>query len=135
MYELLEKVSYLRGLVEGLGINEDSKEGKIIVNMTDLLDDIVSAMAELDASQSDLDEYVETIDEDLSDVENFLYGDEEDDDDGIDDKQYVEVECPHCHKDVYFDEKEFDNEDDLVCPNCHDNIYTEQEIDDKNKNE
>jgi len=123
MNYLSERVSYLRGLAEGLGIKDDTKEGKVLTNMIDILDDIVDAISELEASQSELDEYVETIDEDLSEVEEELYG-EEDDDDSDD---FVEVECPNCHDTVYFDEETFEAEDKLICPNCKSQIYDESE--------
>lgn len=122
---LNEKVAYLRGLAEGLGISEATNEGKIVAKIIDILDDIVEAIAELEASQADLDEYVETLDEDLADIEDQFYGDTE-----FDESQepvYIEVECPNCNETVYFDRELFEAEDDLVCPNCHESIYSEDE--------
>ncbi|HHY81456.1 MAG TPA: hypothetical protein GX505_02115, partial [Clostridiales bacterium] len=51
-------------------------------------------------------------------------GTEEDDDDE-EGTRYIEVECPHCHETVYFDEEIFEDDDDLVCPNCNETIYSE----------
>lgn len=124
---LNEKVAYLRGLVEGLGISEDDNEGKVIINIIDILDDIVESIAELEASQAELDEYVVALDEDLTDVEDQIYGDIDDMED--EEPLYIEVECPNCHETIYFDEELFDNEDDLICPNCHDAIYVDDEYD------
>ncbi|MFU0801211.1 MAG: TFIIB-type domain-containing protein [Xylanivirga thermophila] len=129
MNNLVERVSYLKGLVDGLGINEDTKEGKVLLNIIDVLDDIVNAVSEIDASQSDLDEYIQAVDDDLGDVEEFLYGDYDDD------SEYIEVECPHCHQNVYFDDEIFDSEDDLICPNCHNLIYSDDEFEDNDINE
>jgi hypothetical protein len=128
---LNERVAYLRGLVEGLGISENTNEGKILINIVDILSDIVEAISELEASQAELDEYVETLDEDLTDVEDQVYGDIEDEEDEEDEEPlYIEVECPNCHETVYFDEELFDSEEDLICPNCHETIYAEEDGED-----
>ncbi len=123
---LYEKVAYLRGLVDGLGIEEDSKEGKVIVNIVDVLEDFADAINELSQYQEELDEYVEAIDEDLSDVEDEIFEDDEYDydDDDFDDYDYVEVECPHCKEYVYLDEDLLDSGKEVKCPNCHEVIET-----------
>ena len=126
---LYERVAYLRGLVDGLGIEEDSKEGKVIVNIVDILEDFADAINELSQYQEELDEYVEAIDEDLSDVEDELFEDDEYDydDEDFDDYDYVEVECPHCKEYVYLDEDLLDSGKEVVCPNCHEVIDTVHE--------
>ena len=35
---LLQKVAYLRGLVDGLEIEESTKEGKVLLNIVDTLE-------------------------------------------------------------------------------------------------
>lgn len=131
MNYLIERVAYLKGLMDGLGINDSTNEGKILVNIVDILDDIVDEIIELHDSRAELDEYVQTIDEDLSTVEDELYGNNDyDEDDDYDDIQYIEVECPHCHEIVYFSDDIFDVEDELLCPNCNKTIYDEEDNDD-----
>jgi len=131
MNYLNERVSYLRGLAEGMGIKDDTKEGKLLVNIIDLLDDIVDAISELEVSQAELDDYVETIDEDLSELEEELYGEDEDEND--EESGYIEVECPNCHDTVFFDEEIFNTEDEIICPNCHMPVYTDIDEDDVEK--
>ena len=121
---LYERVAYLRGLAEGLGVEEESSEGKVIANIIDVLEDFAEAINELYDYQEDLDEYVEAIDEDLADVEDELYEDEDDDEDfddfdDFDDYDYIEVECPHCKEYVYLDEDLLNNDKEVICPNCH----------------
>lgn len=125
MDDLNTKISYLRGLTEGLGINDQTNEGRVILNIIDILDEIADAITELDVSQAELDDYVETIDEDLSEIEDHIYGKEEKMD-YADNPQYVEVECPHCHETVYFDDDIFDEDEDVLCPNCHSTILSDE---------
>jgi len=111
---LNERVSYLRGLAEGLGM-EGTKEEKIINAIIDTLEEFADAYNELENSYSDLKDYVDSIDDDLADVENELFDDDED---------YVEVECPNCHETVYVDDDIFEDDDgEIVCPNCNETIY------------
>ena len=44
--ELLEKVAYLKGLAEGLGIDDSTKEGKVLKLIIDILDDVVLTLAD-----------------------------------------------------------------------------------------
>lgn len=71
---LYQKVAYLRGLAEGLGVEEESKEGKLLLHIIDTLDDFAEAIEEILEEQEELEEYVSYIDEDLNDVEDDLYG-------------------------------------------------------------
>ncbi|MCQ1529817.1 CD1247 N-terminal domain-containing protein [Lutispora saccharofermentans] len=121
MEYLYERVAYLRGLVEGLGIENSTKEGKVITNIIDVLSDFADAINELNESQEELDEYVEAIDEDLSNVEDELF-DEDEDDYEDDDYGFIEVECPHCNEYVYLDEEVLDKGEEVLCPNCHEPI-------------
>ena len=43
-----EKAAYLRGLIEGLGIDETSKEGKVIKAMSELLGELAEAVDGID---------------------------------------------------------------------------------------
>lgn len=135
MEYLYERVSYLRGLADGLQISEDSKEGKLLLQIVDVLEEFADAINELAEAQNELDEYVECIDEDLADVEEEVFDDVyEDDYDDYDD--YVEVECPHCSQIVCVEEDVFEDDDtDVICPSCHEPIYTEYEDDDQEGSE
>ena len=125
MDSLGEKVSYIKGLAQGLGLDrEDSKEAKILSSIIDVLHDIVDAVDELETSQSELDDYIETLDEDIADIQSQIYG-EYDEDIDEDVPNYIEVVCPNCNETVYFDEQVFQEEDDITCPNCNESIYAE----------
>lgn len=130
MLDLTEKVSYVRGLAEGMGIKEETNEGKLLNQIINVLGDMAQAIAELETAQSETEEYVETLDEDLADVEYAVFDYDEDydeDDDMYDGAHYIELECPHCHETIYFDEDIFEDDDDILCPSCNKTIYSEDE--------
>ncbi|GAA0091678.1 hypothetical protein UT300009_17060 [Paraclostridium bifermentans] len=120
MKYLYEEVAYLKGLAEGLEISEETKEGKIINKIVDVLESFADAIVELEEEQIELIDYVESIDEDLSDIEDDIYEeDDEDDEDDDEEYNYIEMECPNCNDFVEIDEELLYNEDiDIVCPNC-----------------
>ena len=119
MKDLEQKVAYLQGLADGLDM-ENSKEGKVITEMLDVLEEIVERLTFLREEQEDMLEYVEGLDDDLSDLEDDFYEDDDEDDDDEEDEDFVEIECPNCHETVCFDSSIL-YEDDLIevtCPVC-----------------
>lgn len=107
MEYLMQKVSYLKGLSDGLGIDESTKEGKLLLHIVDVLEEFADVLDETIDNQMDLEEYVNFIDEDLADVEDEVYGIDEDyDEDDFDD----------------FDDFDFDDycDDDDCCCHCDD---------------
>lgn len=109
--EISEKVAYLKGLAEGLNLDTDSKEGKLIAAIIDVLDDMAEKFAEVDD---------ELCDDDLSDVEETLYfalDDDEDDDEDDEEEECFVTTCPECEEEVYFDETVLEDGE-VVCPNC-----------------
>lgn len=125
MQHLYEKVSYLRGLCDGLGLSSESKEGKVLAAIIDTLDEMTDAIADLYEEQEELSEYVDAIEEDLTDMEDDFY----DDEDEID---FVDLECPNCGEEVEVDEDLLCDEDmDVICPYCDEVIIHAEEIADE----
>lgn len=84
MSNLGEKVSYLKGLAEGMKVDTSSDEGKLIVQMIDVLSEAAKQLDELQEAYQELNDYVECIDDDLEELELQCEGDEDEDDDGFD---------------------------------------------------
>ena len=119
---LLEKVSYLKGLCEGLEIDASKPEGKLLVNIIEVLDDMANEVAAIDDTQIELQNEIDEIDEDLADVEDYLFGEEDD----FDDYLTEDIECPYCGEPIAIDSDILDSEDDtIVCPACGKEIELE----------
>ena len=125
MNSLVSRVSYLQGLINGLEIDKASKEGKVIVEIADILSDMASETEYLKESQFDMEEYLDALDEDLQDVENTVYDEddeEENDDDDYDDEEddeddFISIKCPNCSENIYV-EQDMINDEKIKCPNC-----------------
>ena len=132
-----EKAAYLKGLIEGLGIDETTKEGKVIKAMSELLGELAEAVDGIDADMTRAYDQINDLSEELEDLEADLYeddadedaeeadetddseDDEEDDDDNADvaGEPYYEVACPACGKTVYVSEDDLDAGE-AICPSC-----------------
>ena len=59
MKKLGEEVAYLKGLAEGLDIDDKTKEGKMIGKIVDVLDSFAGIVQDLEYSVEDLEDQVE----------------------------------------------------------------------------
>ena len=113
-----EKVAYLKGLAEGLNIDTDkSKEGKLITVMIDILDEIAMSIEDLEENSLALGEEIDVLSDDLADVEDIVFDDEDEDDEEEFDDDWFEVECPSCDEVLVVDEDALE-EGYIKCPNC-----------------
>ena len=120
--EILEKVAYMKGLAEGLGLDTKTKEGKLLTVMIDILDDIALELQDIRDDQGELEEALDAVSDDLSDVETYLYemedeDEEEDDEEEEDEDEVYETTCPNCEEDIFFDETIL-ADGAVECPNC-----------------
>lgn len=111
-----EKAAYLRGLFEGLDLDDDKDTTKLFKAMLDVIDDLSLSVADLEDELALLTEQVDAVDEDLDDLEQFVYEDCDCDCD-CDDEDLYEVDCPACGETVYFDGEDIDAGM-AICPAC-----------------
>ena len=81
---LYEKIAYLRGLADGLEVKDDTKEGKLFNALMEVIEEIADSISDMIEEQDEVNEYLDLLDEDLSVVEEEIFGDlelYEDDDD------------------------------------------------------
>lgn len=114
--KLTEKMSYLKGYIDGIDLDTSSKEGKILANVVDVMHDMVAYIEDLQGQVDELTELCEILDEDLGSVEDDFYDEDDFDDDEDDDEDFDDLDD---------DDFDFDDDDDLyevVCPTCGDSI-------------
>lgn len=117
--EISEKVAYLKGLAEGLALDTETKEGKLIAAIIDVLDEMSERFEDIDENLADLEDGLDAVSDDLSDVEETLYElDEDEEDEELDeDAEYFETTCPVCQEEIVFDEDTLDSGE-IRCPKC-----------------
>ena len=134
-----EKSAYLKGLMDGMKLNTESDEGKMIAAIVDLLGDVTRKITDIEDTTIAISDELDEIEEDLDAIEDFImdddddYDDEDDDEyeddewdddedyeDGFDfgdeDSTIYEVQCA-CGEVINFDEETLEAGS-IVCPNC-----------------
>ena len=110
-----EKVAYLKGLMEGLNIDEQTNEGKLFTAIVDVLDEIALEIEDLTDEVMELGDGLDVVSDDLSDVEDIVYDDDDDDED--EEEECYATTCPECEEEIYFDDTVLEDGT-LLCPNC-----------------
>ena len=123
--DLTEKIAYIKGLAEGLSLDESKPEVKVLNAIIDLLDDVAYEVKDMEELYDELSEEVDEIDQDLADVEDELFGDDDEDYDDYDDfddydddeEPFYEVTCDSCGEKINVSEDVL-LEGEITCPNC-----------------
>ena len=129
MSKLTDKISYLRGLAEGMKLNPEKDSHRLILGILEVLGEVGESFEALAESHGELSDYVESIDEDLADLEADLYDDEDEDvatdgDDG-EFESTIEYECPHCGAMIRIDPDDVDFDEETACPECGKDLFPE----------
>ena len=147
--KLTEKIAYMKGLLEGMGLTPDTKESKAILQMAEVMEEMALYIDDLQSQVDELTELCDIIDQDLGDVEYDLYCDDDDDDDDDDDNDddwddddddddWDDDDIPLGKAEFFgasFDDEE-DEEDEeidgavyeLTCPSCGADLVIEEDL-------
>ena len=134
-----EKSAYLKGLMDGLNLDTEKAEGKMISAIVELLGDVTKKLTDVEDTTIAISDELDEIEEDLDAIEDYILDDEdeddeddyEDDDYGFDDEEdyedegfdfgdedsiIYEVKCA-CGNVINFDEETLE-EGSIVCDQC-----------------
>ena len=132
-----EKSAYLKGLMDGLKLNTESDEGKMIAAIVDLLGDLTRKVTDIEDTTIAISDELDEIEEDLDAIEDYIMDEEDDydeyddedeedwddedfDEEGFDfgdeDTTIYEVECA-CGNIINFDEETLEAGS-IICPDC-----------------
>ena len=149
-----EKSAYLKGLMDGLNLDTEKAEGKMISAIVDLLGDVAKRLTDVEETTIAISDELDEIEEDLDAIEDFILDEEEDEDwddededdfDFEDEEDYeegfdfgdeettvYEVKCA-CGEIIDFDEETLEKGS-IICPKCGENLeFTfedDEEVDD-----
>ena len=146
-----EKSAYLKGLMDGLSLNTETDEGKMISAIVDLLGDMAKRITDIEETTIAISDELDEIEEDLDAIEDFIMDEEEEwdeeeddyeDDEWDEDEDYeegfdfgdeettiYEVECA-CGEIINFDEDVLEAGS-MICPNCGETLEFSLEDEDE----
>lgn len=112
MIHLIEKVGYLKGLVEGLELENKTKEQKVIHSIIEVLEEFAYSINDLQEECDYILDKNDSLEEDFDEEE---FG-------------FIEMECPECKDLIEIDQKVlYDDDFDIVCPSCKKVIISSDE--------
>ena len=124
-----EKSAYIKGLMDGLNLDTEKAEGKLISALVELMGDVTKKLTDVEETTIAISDELDEIEEDLDAIEDYILDDEDDfddydeddfDDEGFDfgdeDSTIYEVKCA-CGNVIAFDEDTLE-EGSIVCDEC-----------------
>lgn len=121
---LSEKAAYLKGLKDGLKLDTETNEGKLIHEIIEMLEDVALSIGDLEDCTSAISDELDLVEEEIEEIEDYLDDEDEDgccccedDEDEDDDEIIYEVKCPTCNEVINLDEHMLEMGG-IKCPNC-----------------
>ena len=134
-----EKSAYLKGLMDGLNLDTDKAEGKLISAIVELLGDVTKKLTDVEDTTIAISDELDEIEEDLDAIEDYILDEEDEDYDddyeddfedyededeydeegfdfGDEDTTIYEVKCT-CGNVINFDEETLE-EGSIICDKC-----------------
>ena len=108
-----EKAAYLKGLMDGLNLDTEKAEGKMISAIVELLGDVTKKLTDVEDTTIAISDELDEIEEDLDAIEDYILEDEDEDDDWDDEDwdDYEDCDCEDCDCEEGFD---FGDEDSII---------------------
>ncbi|MBE7001248.1 MAG: hypothetical protein E7421_00895 [Ruminococcaceae bacterium] len=144
-----EKSAYIKGLMDGLNLDTEKAEGKLIAALVELMGDVTKKLTDVEDTTIAISDELDEIEEDLDAIEDYIldeededYYDDEDDFDDYDEEDYedegfdfgdeettiYEVKCA-CGNVIAFDEDTLE-EGSIVCDECGETLeFTFDDVD------
>ena len=108
-----EKAAYLKGLMDGLELDTEKAEGKMISAIVELLGDVTKKLTDVEDTTIAISDELDEIEEDLDAIEDYILEDEDEDEDWDDEDwdDYEDCDCEECDCEEGFD---FGDEDSII---------------------
>lgn len=114
---ITEKVAYIKGLADGMKLDEGKNENKLLLAMLDVLKDMALTLEDYDETFDDMAEIVADLEEGLYELEDEVYSDEYDFSGHDDFDDLYEISCDKCGETVTVDYEVLESGT-LTCPKC-----------------
>ena len=85
-----EKSAYLKGLMDGLKLDTETNEGKMIAAIVDLLGDMSKRMVDIEDTTIAISDELDEIEEDLDAIEDFIMDEDDEDYEDYEDDDYYD---------------------------------------------
>lgn len=137
-----EKVAYIKGLIEGMELDTEKGQGKLLAAIADVLEDLALGLDDVENHVDELEAGLDAVSDDLEEVEEYVYDDydedydededydDEDEEDGYD----YSVVCPACGEEFLLENEDLDAGV-IECPECGETLELDLSAEDEEEEE
>ena len=111
MSDLTNKASYLKGLADGMKLDTEKNEGKLLEEIISFLGDIAEKIELIDDEQGFIADKIDDIEEVIDIIGEHVYGD-----DDCDDDEFC-ITCENCGEQIYITDEDL-ADGSILCPQC-----------------
>lgn len=116
MSELTKRAAYLKGLADGMKLDKEKDEAKLLAEIIDFLADVADQVDAIDDEQGFIADALDEMEEEIDVIGNEVFGDfDEDEDDEF------QIVCQGCGEDIILTTEDL-MDGEIICPNCGDTI-------------
>ena len=129
--KMTDRFAMLKEIADGVALDPADDRDRLLKAALDLMGEMADYIDALQSDVLELDSYVETLDDDLADLEDSLYTDEPDDDEEeeepseLEDGELIHYACPSCGRPITFRASDVDVDEEFLCPGCGKPIFPE----------
>ncbi len=117
MSELTNRAAYLKGLADGMKLDKEKYEAKLLSAIIEFLGDVADEIEALDDEQGFIADVIDDIEEDIDTICDEIF----DEYDEYDEDDEFEVICQNCGEELIVAEEEL-MEGEVICPTCGETI-------------
>ena len=125
MSELTNRAAYLRGLADGMKLDKESNEGRLLDEILNFLTDVADEVDAIDQEQGFIADKLDDIEDDIDVIADEVFCDEYDD---YDEDDEFQITCDACGEEMSLTSEDL-MDGEIYCPNCGEVIEFEFDCD------
>ncbi len=119
MSEFTNRAAYLKGLADGMKLDTDKNEGKLLSEIIDFLCDLSAEIEAIDDEQGFIADRLDELEEEVELIGDEVF--EEYDDEDYDDDDEFQITCEACGEDIIVTTEDL-MDGEILCPTCGETI-------------
>ncbi len=120
MSELTNRAAYLKGLADGMKLDKEKDEARLLSEIIDFLGDIADKVDAIDEEQGFFADALDDLEEEIDVIGNEVF-DEYDEFDECDDDDEFQITCQGCGEEIIITTEDL-MDGEILCPTCGDTI-------------
>ena len=119
MSELTNRAAYLKGLADGMKLDKEKDEARLLAEIIDFLGDIADQVEAIDDEQGFIADALDDLEEEIDVIGNEVFDEYDEYDEDEDDE--FQITCQGCGEEIIVTSEDL-MDGEILCPQCGDTI-------------